>query len=39
MTGAQAATSVLGGFLALSDRRYRVRKAAEVPAGAAAARA
>ena len=29
----------LGGFLALSDRRYRARKAATAPAGAAAARA
>jgi cytochrome c-type biogenesis protein CcmF len=29
----------LGGFLALSDRRYRARKAAEAPAGAATARA
>jgi cytochrome c-type biogenesis protein CcmF len=29
----------LGGFVALSDRRYRARKAVAVPAGAAAARA
>jgi cytochrome c-type biogenesis protein CcmF len=29
----------LGGFLALSDRRYRARKAAALPAGVAAARA
>ena len=29
----------LGGFVAIGDRRYRARKAAAVPAGAAAARA
>ena len=29
----------LGGFMALSDRRYRSRKDARVPAAAAAARA
>jgi cytochrome c-type biogenesis protein CcmF len=29
----------LGGFVAIADRRYRARKAAAVPAGAAAARA
>jgi cytochrome c-type biogenesis protein CcmF len=29
----------LGGFVALSDRRYRSRKAATAPAGAAAAKA
>jgi len=29
----------VGGFLALSDRRYRAHKAAEAPAGAAAAKA
>jgi cytochrome c-type biogenesis protein CcmF len=34
-----AFTMALGGFLALSDRRYRARKAATAPAGAAAARA
>ena len=30
------ALMALGGFLALSDRRYRSRRAASVPAGAAA---
>jgi len=32
-----AFTMALGGLLALSDRRYRVRKAAEAPSGATAA--
>jgi cytochrome c-type biogenesis protein CcmF len=32
-----AFTMALGGIMALSDRRYRVGKAAEAPAGATAA--